>query len=411
MNVFIHTNGCAARQLDSSRLVKYFTLNECKIVTEPQAADYIIFVTCSGAKFLEEDCWKYINEFKRYSGELIILGCLPSIALNFNQEFKGRYLATKNLSEIDKFFERFKVRFSDIPDSSFFYHGHFAFGFKHSILREFKQEIRNLFKNFAFSKYFFKKHLLFIKNIISQIIHELVFRKIVWFRIGGGCQGSCSYCAVSRAIGRLTSKPIEVCVDEYRRLLDKGFRKFVILGDDTGAYGLDIKSSFAELLENLSIASGKRRVYWHLEHMHPLWICRYKTTIARMVKEKKIRRISACIQSGSNRILKLMNRRHTIEEITDVLLQLKECNPNLKLRTEVIVGFPSETEEDFSATLEALKKIRFNYIFSFPYDDGYETLASKMDNKVSQGIIKQRLKIMKDFEKRENLLADFLYDW
>jgi len=405
MKIFIVSNGCPRRLLDSSRIAQYFILNGCQIVDKPQTADYIIFITCSFIKAREEQCWRYIDELKKYKGELIILGCLPEIIpTKFSQEFKGKYLSTKNLSKIDALFSEFKIKFSDIPDTGSLYPNP----------KEFKQEVysnvigwlvrasNRFFMLFTSRKSFFKKILKALK--IYGIKTGLFKNKCAYLRVSNGCIENCSYCSIVKAIGKLTSKPIKDCVSEYKRFLDKGFREFVILGDNTGAYGLDIGSSFGEFLENLAIVSGNYDVSWHLEQIHPRWIFRYKTEILKMVKEKKVRKISCSIQSGSNRILKLMNRHHTIEEITEALLLFRKYNSELKLRTDIIVGFPSETEEDFRATLDAIKKIQFNYVFVYPYYDGYETIASNLDNKIGPEIMEKRMKIAERFLDQEGIL-------
>ena len=105
-----------------------------------------------------------------------------------------------------------------------------------------------------------------------------------------------------------------------------------------------------------------------------------------------------------------MNRHHTIEEFIDVLLLFKKNNPDLKLRTEIIVGFPSETEEDFSATLDAIRKIQFNFVYVYLYYDGYGIIASKLDNKVTPEIIENRLVAANNLLVKEGMI-ECSYDW
>lgn len=405
MNIFMQTNGCPRRQADASRLMHYFTVNGCKMVNKPRLADYIIFVSCSVVKSVGKASWKAIGEFKRYKGKLIVLGCLPGVDLKFDQRFKGRYLATKDLNRIDTFFDKFKFKFSDVPDT----------GFVHPATTDLTRvgtlNIRKVLTKFSRRDDFFRQRLNpFLKGINKENERTALSKKVVYLRISHGCVENCSFCGITRAIGRLKSKPVKDLAAEYRKFLAKGFRRFIILADNTGAYGLDIGSTFEELLESLLIASKNFRVQWHLEQMHPRWMLRYKTLVTKLVKTKKIRKISCSIQSGSNRILKLMNRGHTIEEITTILLQLRKCNPGLKLRTEIIAGFPTETKEDFSATLIMLRKIRFNYVFVYPYTDVCGTRAS-LYKKTSSEVTYRRVEIVNDLIKQEKMLPDFLYDW
>jgi len=226
-----------------------------------------------------------------------------------------------------------------------------------------------------------------------------------YLRVSNGCNEQCAYCCIYRAVGKLRSKSINVCVEEYKNILRSGYRKILILADNIGAYGLDIKSSLPELLNNLSTASDEE-VHWYIQEMHPRWAILYRTELLRRVKEKKIREMVCAIQSGSNRILKLMNRHHGIEEIKDVLSELRRSNPGLKLYTQVIIGFPSETEEEFRETLNAIKEIRFDLVTIYPYYDGYGTIASGMDGKIDKNITKKRMREAVYFLEREGIAVD-----
>lgn len=120
--IFITTNGCPRRNLDSMRLSKYFKANHCTIVMSPEEANYILFVTCSFKQSKENESFKYIEKYLKYKGELIVLGCLPDIAPNkFKRKYKGKYLSTRTLEDIDKLFSSFKIKFKEIPDANRWY--------------------------------------------------------------------------------------------------------------------------------------------------------------------------------------------------------------------------------------------------------------------------------------------------
>lgn len=393
-NVYVFTNGCPMRRLDVSRLARYFAINGCKLINSPRKADYIIFVTCSYKKSREEECFKYIQEFRKYNGELIIAGCLPALApLRMNHDFKCRFVTTDRLDSIDSLFPDFKIKFRNLPDANSVYSKPL------SVFQICHLYIKKFFTQFELSKSFYKRCL----RLISLGMNKQKNLLGAYLRIGYGCPETCAYCSIRRAVGGLRSKPIDVCLQEYRNLLEEGYRKFTILADNVGAYGLDINSSFAELLEKLSTIDRGLKVYWHIEHLHPRWVIKYKSEILKRTAERKIESIICPFQSGSNRILELMNRHHGTEEISVVLSQLKEANPDLRLSTYVIVGFPSETEEDFLATLYTLKKIRFYHVTIFPYYDDYDTIASKMEYKNDNTTILRRLRMAMNFLKRERL--------
>jgi len=387
--VFVTTNGCPRRALDAQRIIKYFRLNDYSITKNPKKADYIIFVTCSFFKDKEEECFRYINEFKKYKGELIIAGCLPLISpVKLKQNFKGKSIPTKDLQDIDQFFKKFKTKFLDISDSNFptdiitpssFY----------AKFEGMKQKSKRFFKLLGNPLLFFRRVLFLFK--------KMSVKKTAHLRISNGCIGNCAYCGIRNAIGKLQSKPLNKCLEEYKQLLEKGYRNFIILADNVGAYGLDINSSFSELLKNLSDIDKNLKVRWTIQELHPMWLLKYQSEISNFVKEKKIESILCPIQSGSERVLKLMNRPCDTKKLLKCFLKLKKLNSNLILDTHILVGFPSETHNDFLMTLNMAKKIGFDNVCIYPYYDSYKTLSYFMDNKLEEKTIKERIKIAREF--------------
>lgn len=328
---------------------------------------------------------------------MIVVGCLPAIAPSrLNQEFQGRALITRDLDKIDGFFPDFRIKFFETEDAN-------EIIFKPlSFYMRLYAWAKKLFVRSGLARRLLKRYLPFAcTNMFNR--REYPHIDAVYLRISNGCIGNCTYCSDREAIGGLKSKPIAVCRREYENLLAKGHKKFVFIADNLGIYGLDCNSSLERLFQALSEADRGIKVSWHLQHLHPHWLIKYKTELLRMVKEEKIESIICPIQSGSNRILDLMNRHYSIEEVADNLRQLKVANANLRVYTHIMIGFPSETEVDFLATLQALKDIRFYHVAIFPYYDCYDTVASRMGDKVGKKTIFERVKRMVDFLNGENL--------
>ncbi|VVB82107.1 Ribosomal protein S12 methylthiotransferase RimO [uncultured archaeon] len=348
--VFLTKNpGCSRRALDLARLSAYFSANEFEVVDNPKKADYIIFVTCSFMKSKVDECIKKIKNFRKYNGEVIVLGCLPEIALSsLKKVHEGKYLSTKDIEEIDKYFPDFKIKLKDIPDSNY---------------------------------------------ISSASVPSL--------KICSGCNDKCSYCAINRAIGELKSKSLKQCKEEYLRLL--GNNLYIdITADNVGSYGLDIGSSFGKLLLELDKISPNE-IKWQIKELHPFWIIKYKKELLSLIKKGRIVCLQSAIQSGSERILSLMNRYNNLKEIEKTLLEFRLANPSLNLLTQVIVGFPTESEEEFNMTLNSIKQLGFQSVQIFPYYDAENTIASGIKEKVTKRIIKKRMKTAKKFAIKNNI--------
>lgn len=359
--IYIICNGCSRRALDTSRLIKYFELNNYSIVENAEDADQVIFVSCAFNKRKEEQSFEIIDSLK--GEKLIVVGCLPAIApARFGGIFKGRFIITKNLNDIDQLFSDFKIKFSSIPDANFLPPSHTI-------------SVSPLDKN----------------------------PSLAYLRISHGCLGNCAYCIFPRSIGRLRSKPIDICLTEYKGLLEKSWKKFLITADDTGSYGLDINSSLSDLLDRLAGIDENSKVSWCIEELHPNWVIKYRADLLKRIKEKKLTGLGCAIQSGSDRIINSMNRGGTSEEIIKIFLEFRRANPKLQLYAHIIVGFPSETDADLHATLNLIKKIRFNKVLIFAYSDMEGTISSKMEDKVEHHIIIERIKIVVDFLTRENI--------
>ncbi|MFA6357916.1 MAG: radical SAM protein [Candidatus Omnitrophota bacterium] len=384
--VFIITNGCDRRSLDSTRLDNFFKLNNCVIVKTEKTADYIIFVTCCFKKTKEEECLREINKFLKCKGELIIIGCLPDISPNRLKEvFKGRIIETRNLDQIDALFNDFKVKFNSVPDA------HFLYQVPIPLLQRFVSK-------FVFIKGILEKclrHGAMLRRVLSlrfitQYI-KLKTKKVV-LRISSGCLECCAYCTIFRAVGRLKSKKINECVREYSLLLKQGYRNFELNADNLGAYGLDFGSTFPELLKSLSEVDKGLSVSWALYGLDPKWAIKYNDFLSEYIVKGKIAYIICPIQSGSNRILELMNRHYKIEEITEILIKFKKLQPKLRLDTQLIVGFPSETEKDFQETLDAVETIDFDAALFFAYYEGHDSFSSGMSNKIPGEMILTRIR-------------------
>lgn len=191
------------------------------------------------------------------------------------------------------------------------------------------------------------------------------------------------------------SKPFDQCITEFKKGLDAGFSNFFITADDTGAYGKDIGKTFVDLLDELTKIKGKYSI--GILEMNPVWLIQQIDSFEEIMKRGKIKAINVPVQSGSNRVLKLMHRYSNSEKIQDVLLRLKKAHPDLTLGTHVIVGFPTETEEEFKETLQLIKKTKINIGMLVPMSIKQDTVAENIEPKITRNEISRRLKYGKKY--------------
>jgi tRNA-2-methylthio-N6-dimethylallyladenosine synthase len=202
-----------------------------------------------------------------------------------------------------------------------------------------------------------------------------------WVSITIGCNNFCSYCIVPYVRGEETSRRMEEIVEEVKRLVADGVIEVTLLGQNVNSYGTDLygKSQFANLLEKLNEIEDLQRIRFTTSHPKDLSV-----EIIRAVAEceRVCEHIHLPVQAGSTRVLKAMNRKYTKEQYLELIEQLYEGIPGVSITTDIMVGFPGETEEDFEDTLEVVRKARFDSAFTFIYSPRKGTLAAKMSNQI-----------------------------
>jgi tRNA A37 methylthiotransferase MiaB len=380
--IFLEGHGCSRRYAEVTKFRDYFKLNAYEIINNPEKADYILITTCAFKKYEEELSITRIKSLRQHKAKLLVYGCLPDIApTRFKEEFDGiDFLAPKNIDEIDKHFKNIKYKFSDIKDTNLI-PGLIK-------LTPLSNAVSKFAHDFQFSHRFFMRTIEYAKNRIKNTMKT--DNNNFYLFISRGCLGKCSYCAIRHAVGSIKSKRIETIIEEFENGIKSGHKDFVLLGDDVGAYGIDIQYNFPELLSCLFEKSSNGTSF-HIEEIHPIWMILYKDELLKLISSKNIKSIICPIQSGNNRVLDLMGRDHDIESILDICSSTRNSNPEIKLLTQIIIGFPTETEEDFNASLQAVKQGSFDAVTIFPYDEKENTRSAAMTPKVPADVVQQRV--------------------
>ncbi|MBC8580747.1 radical SAM protein [Zhenhengia yiwuensis] len=228
-----------------------------------------------------------------------------------------------------------------------------------------------------------------MKEVISSYDENMQISNIVVVK---GCVRKCSYCVISRGVGSIMSKSLEKIEIEIIDQLSKGVKRFQLLGDSVGDYGIDIGLSIEDLLKRIDAIDEKFEIY--IRDFHPFMFLKYYDTIRELVKKKRLVSLEVPIQSGSERILKLMNRPVDVTKLKEKLIEIAQYD--CKLGTDLIVGFPSETDEDFDMTMDFIKKVHFSSISVNVYSDQPNTISSKMPEKVNKKKIFTRCMMIHD---------------
>ncbi|MBU5268804.1 tRNA (N6-isopentenyl adenosine(37)-C2)-methylthiotransferase MiaB [Clostridium cochlearium] len=204
-----------------------------------------------------------------------------------------------------------------------------------------------------------------------------------------GCNNFCTYCIVPYVRGRERSREVSDIVKEIKELVKSGYKEITLLGQNVNSYGkdLDPKVSFAELLRIVNDIEGIERVRFMTSHPKDL-----TEDVIYAIKEcdKLCNHIHLPVQSGSSRILKKMNRSYSREDYLKLVNKIKEEIPNVAITTDIIVGFPGETEEDFNETLELVKEVEYDSAFTFLYSKRKGTPAYDMDEQVPEDVKHER---------------------
>jgi len=359
------TLGCQQNEADSEKL-RAFAIEMGYVITEsPEEADMIVVNTCAVRRHAELKALSIVGNFKsmkKEKGELVIgvCGCMaaePHIAATIKKSYP-QVSFTLEPSQIHRFPEM--VYTALIKKRRSFLFGTDEF----DVIEGMKSERQSSFK--------------------------------AWVSIMYGCNNFCSYCIVPYVRGRERSRDSGEVIMECRELVKQGYKEITLLGQNVNSYKSD--RTFADLIEEIAKIDGD-------------FIIRFMTSHPKDVSDKLIEVIGKYtgkivpafhlpLQSGSDRVLKDMNRTYDTKKYLQTVEKLRQAVPEIALTSDIIVGFPTETDEDFEDTMKILEQVRFDMVYSFIYSKREGTKAAKLESNISEETKKARMARLLDVQCR-----------
>ncbi|NBH96735.1 tRNA (N6-isopentenyl adenosine(37)-C2)-methylthiotransferase MiaB [Anaerotruncus sp. 1XD22-93] len=353
----VHTFGCQMNARDSEKLIGILEKIGYEM-TEDEHAELVLYNTCTVRDNANQKVYGrlgFLNTIKKKNPhmKIALCGCMM-----------------QELSVVEKLQKSY--RFVDL-----------VFG-THNIYK---------FAELLASSLESDRMIIDIWKETDKIVEELPADRKFFFKSGVnimyGCNNFCSYCIVPYVRGRERSRKPEDILQEIRRLVQDGVVEVMLLGQNVNSYGKNLEHpiSFAELLQEVEKIEGLERIRFMTSHPKDL-----SDELIEVMKnsEKICRHMHLPLQSGSSRLLKIMNRRYTKEQYLALVEKLRNAIPDISLTTDIIVGFPGETEEDFRETLDVVRKVRYDSAFTFIYSKRTGTPAAVMENQVPEDVVKER---------------------
>lgn len=360
MKVGIYTLGCKVNTYESEFIISLFKNRGYSIASFDDECDIYIINTCTVTNNSDRKDRKIINSIKNKKACKVVCGCFVESSKDY--DFSGIDVVIGNYNK------------SNIVD----------------LVEE----------NLKTGKQIIAKENIMTVSFENMEINHLEARTRAFVKIQDGCENYCSYCIIPFVRGRCRSKKKEIVIEEITNLVKNGYKEIVLTGIHTGNYGKDINTNFSTLLEEILQIKGLKRL-----RISSIEITELDDKFLELLKKPILcNHLHIPLQSGSNRILKLMNRKYLTKEYEEIINKIRNIRPNISITTDVIVGFPLESSEDFEECLTFVKKINFSKVHVFPYSKRDGTKAARMKGHIDGNTKKERtkklLKLSEELEKK-----------
>ncbi len=367
------TNGCPENQLDSARIRSYLEKNGWKIADRVKDAHLILFNACGLTESSEFNSIHFIHTIKRQingNQRLIVWGCLPKIhpevLFQTHQELSFGEREIDTLDKIIKAITPIRdITINEICPPIY------------------RESLRHRLRKIDRLPIKLGK-LPYMKLASRDYLYRCADPSIFYIKIATGCLGNCSYCAVKKSRGTITSKPVDAVLNEFKTGLSRGFKEFSLLGTDLGPYGRDLGYTLADLITEMVDEQGAFKI--GLRNIHPLFLKQMIDELVPAFATGKIWFTGVPVESGSDRILKLMRRGYSVSDFKESVQRLKKAHPDLFVQTQIMVNFPTETEGDFAQSMRLFDDSHFDYAEIYSFSPRPNTAAATMEGKIPSAV-------------------------
>ena len=356
---FTHTYGCQGNVSDGERINGMLSSMGYEFVSDPENADFILFNTCAVREHAEDRVYGNLGELKKFKAKndrliIAVCGCMM-------QEPKNRQRIKQSFPYVDVVF------------------GTFALPRFPQIIYEALSERKRIFDTEE------------ISGVLNEGIPSVRENKLKAFLpIAYGCNNFCTYCIVPYVRGRERSRSFDAVLADAHALVDSGCKEIMLLGQNVNSFGNDRNSEneFCRLLKAINDIDGDFLIRFMTSHPKD---CSHELLDTMAGCNKLERHIHLPFQSGSDRILKLMNRGYDSGHYFELTQYAKSVMPDICITSDVIVGFPGETQDDLSATIDLIDRVEFSSLYTFIYSPREGTPAAKMSGQIPDDIKSARL--------------------
>lgn len=365
--VYIETYGCQMNEYDSEIVKTILKKNDYEFVNDPEKAQVLFLNTCSVRENAHQKVRQRINVLKKLkkSNRDIIIGILGCMAQNLRDELLVDKVGVDIIAGPDSY-KKLPALLDHVVQSG-----------------EKEYEL-------SLSEY----------ETYSDIFPTREGGVNAWIAVMRGCDNFCTFCVVPYTRGRERSREPENVVEEVRHLVKDGFKQVTLLGQNVNSYKSG-KSDFADLMDIVSKVDGLKRIRFTSPHPKDF---PEKLLQAVAVNPKVCKHIHLPLQAGNDRVLDIMNRTYTKTEYLNLVGRMRELIPDLVLTTDIIVGFPTETESEFLDTLDIMKQVEFDAAFMFKYSERKQTIATrKYPDDVSEEDKTSRITRLVELQRKHSL--------